>query len=333
MGPILAVVGMASGLRRKSAVADDVAGETRLAAEVDRSMRYHRPFTIALIRCANDSVVDAMARTLRTMDLLAEDAGDDYLVILPECARTEGSAAIERLLDFARAANVEAKAALATCPEDGTSVETLIGCLRAGMRTGRHPSAGAAANATPADGPIVLDPAMHRVYALVERIADTPMTVLILGETGTGKELVAEAIHQRSGRRDKPLIKLNCAALPETLLESELFGYERGAFTGADRREGGLLRGRGRRHDVPRRDRRDAAGVAGQAAARARAAGDPPRRGQSPSGRSTCASSPPPTATSRARSSAGASAQDLLLPARRRHARRAAAARARNRRS
>jgi two-component system response regulator AtoC len=241
MGPILAVVGMASGLRRKSAVADDVTGESRLAAEVDRSMRYHRPFTVALIRCSNDNVVDAMARTLRTMDLLAEDAGDDYLVILPECARTEGSAAIERLLDFARAASVEAKAALATCPEDGTSVETLIGCLRAGMRTGRNPNAGTTASATPADGPIVLDPAMHRVYTLVERIADTPMTVLILGETGTGKELVAEAIHHRSGRRDKPLIKLNCAALPETLLESELFGYERGAFTGADKRKVGYF--------------------------------------------------------------------------------------------
>jgi transcriptional regulator with GAF, ATPase, and Fis domain len=82
---------------------------------------------------------------------------------------------------------------------------------------------------------------MHRVYTLVERIADTPMTVLILGETGTGKELVAEAIHQRSGRRDKPFIKLNCAALPETLLESELFGYERGAFTGADKRKVGFF--------------------------------------------------------------------------------------------
>jgi transcriptional regulator with GAF, ATPase, and Fis domain len=88
---------------------------------------------------------------------------------------------------------------------------------------------------------VAVDPEMQRVYTLVERIANTPMTVLINGETGVGKELVAEAIHRGSGRREKPFIKLNCAALPENLLESELFGYERGAFTGAERRKVGYF--------------------------------------------------------------------------------------------
>jgi len=76
-------------------------------------------------------------------------------------------------------------------------------------------------------------PAMRAVHEMVARVADSPSTVLITGESGTGKELIAKALHQGSSRRDKPLIKVNCAAIPKDLVESELFGYERGAFTGA----------------------------------------------------------------------------------------------------
>ncbi len=77
------------------------------------------------------------------------------------------------------------------------------------------------------------DPNYKKILRQVEQVADTETTVLILGETGTGKELLARAIHQLSSRYDKPLIKINCGALPENLIESELFGHEKGAFTGA----------------------------------------------------------------------------------------------------
>jgi len=81
--------------------------------------------------------------------------------------------------------------------------------------------------------------AMKKVFSLVERISASDSTVLILGESGTGKELVATALHYQSHRKAKPLIKVNCAALPEGLIESELFGHEKGAFTGAVRRKPG----------------------------------------------------------------------------------------------
>ncbi len=89
----------------------------------------------------------------------------------------------------------------------------------------------------PLEGSLALlagnSPSMREVVDVVKRVADTPSTVLITGESGTGKELVASALHESSSRRDKPFIKINCAAIPRELMEAELFGYEKGAFTGA----------------------------------------------------------------------------------------------------
>ena len=84
-------------------------------------------------------------------------------------------------------------------------------------------------------------PAMLSLFNHIEKIAPTDSTVLVLGETGTGKELVARSVHQNSRRADKTLISVNCAAIPDTLIESELFGYEKGAFTGANASRMGLI--------------------------------------------------------------------------------------------
>jgi len=91
-------------------------------------------------------------------------------------------------------------------------------------------------------GPMVgRSPAMQTVYDLIQRVAPTQATVFITGESGTGKELVAQAIHRLSPRRSKPCIALNCGAMSPALIESELFGHERGSFTGADRRRTGYF--------------------------------------------------------------------------------------------
>jgi DNA-binding NtrC family response regulator/pSer/pThr/pTyr-binding forkhead associated (FHA) protein len=238
IGSIHVVVGTTSGLKRSSAIATPEIGEARLIAEVDRAMRYKRPVTVVLVRTAVDAALEAIASVLRPMDLLAEVVGDDYLVILPELDRETGAAALARLIDATKPITKELKTAIAVCPDHGTTAERIIGVLRTSIRTGRaitNPPARADVQ------PLILDPAMQRVYALVDKVADTAMTVLVVGETGVGKELVAEAIHRGSSRRAKVFVKLNCAALPETLLESELFGHERGAFTGADRRKLGFF--------------------------------------------------------------------------------------------
>lgn len=84
-------------------------------------------------------------------------------------------------------------------------------------------------------------PKMKEVYRIVTKIAATSSTVLVYGESGTGKELVARAVHDRSPRKDHPFMAINCAAIPESLIESELFGHEKGSFTGANAREIGIL--------------------------------------------------------------------------------------------
>ncbi|NCC24021.1 MAG: sigma-54-dependent Fis family transcriptional regulator [Deltaproteobacteria bacterium] len=84
-------------------------------------------------------------------------------------------------------------------------------------------------------------PVMKTVFTLIDKIAPTDINVLVTGESGTGKELVARALHGRSHRRDKPFLPINCGGLPENLIESELFGYRKGAFTGADKAKKGLF--------------------------------------------------------------------------------------------
>ena len=148
------------------------------------------------------------------------------------------------------------------------------------------------------EGLVGTSEAMRRVYALIDRVKDTDVPVLITGESGTGKEVVARAVHNAGPRGKKPFLGINCGAIPEHLLESELFGHVRGAFTGADRDRKGLFREAtggsillDEIGEMPPRCR-----PASSASSRRRWCAPSAAPARSPS---TPASSPPPTATSR----------------------------------
>ena len=118
----------------------------------------------------------------------------------------------------------------------------------------------------------------REIIELVQKVAKLSATVLILGESGTGKELLARLIHRESGAAEAPFVAVNLAAIPRELVESTLFGHEKGAFTGAIRQQLGKFELAAGRHAVPGRDRRPAVRAAGEAAARHPGGGDRARR-------------------------------------------------------
>ena len=148
---------------------------------------------------------------------------------------------------------------------------------------------------------VFASPAMHRIADMVERVGPKDVTVLILGQSGTGKELVAKALVAASSRKNRPFVKFNCAALSREVAEDELFGHEKGAFTGAIGERAGMF-GQANGGTLFLDEDRGARSLgAGQAAPRACRRARCAASARTPRSASTSGSSPPPTATSRPR--------------------------------
>jgi DNA-binding NtrC family response regulator len=176
----------------------------------------------------------ALLEALRPGDVLARyGPPGEYEVLLVDTDRAKSRALSAEMVRRLDQDAVAARAGVACFPEDGTSPEVLIAraCDRVRGDRGRAP-----------DPAVVLkNRAMRDLFSLTEKAARGTINVLILGETGAGKEILAQAVHRMSPRASGPFVCLNCAALSDSLLESELFGHEKGAFTGALATKVGLL--------------------------------------------------------------------------------------------
>jgi DNA-binding NtrC family response regulator len=211
---------------------DDLVG--RVEQECARDSRDDVQFAVIRIRVAGNApehaILDALTAMLRELDVIAELGDHHYELLLIDTSLSQAEHVAQRLVASLQLVG-SVSHRLAHFPTDGRSACALMARL-GGDRD---------------DAPdlVIAEPAMRDLYALARRIAASDLPVLILGETGVGKEKMSRVIHDSSPRADKPFVAINCAAINDNLLESELFGHERGAFTGAHAVKAGLLESAG----------------------------------------------------------------------------------------
>ncbi|WP_233605001.1 sigma 54-interacting transcriptional regulator [Corallococcus sp. AB030] len=222
----------------------------RLSEELDRVHSSGLAVSVLALevesaRVPQVELVRALHGALRLMDGVGQ-VGGTLMVLLPDLSGEEAEAAAAHLVSVLTPLAGRGRAGLASAPGGGMQGDALLGSAKAAALA-------AAPGETRVSGPsmyrlalgersvVVADAALMRLFELLRRLAASPLPVLIHGETGAGKENAAWAVHHWSPRSAQPFVALNCAALPESLVEGELFGHERGAFSGADRARAGLL--------------------------------------------------------------------------------------------
>jgi len=217
--------------------------ESRLEAECNRAEAVGGTFALARLRLERPlpwtTLAPMFAREVPSPHIFGAYGPNDYELLLIEKSPADVEQMLANFSNAFRQVGVDVRAPVAWFPRDGRTADALIARVN-GLLRGRLelvPS-------EPAPAPPVAEArgtAMARIHDLAARAAPSTISVLIMGETGVGKDVMARIIHRRSTRADKPFLALNCAGLTESLIESELFGHEKGSFTGANQQKLGLL--------------------------------------------------------------------------------------------
>jgi DNA-binding NtrC family response regulator len=252
LGGVIASINMTgpgSGLR---GIEPYEAFHRRLAEEVTRARSFRRPIALVMLRAMSleeghvSGWAPRICRALRDVDHATLYGQRSLLVLLPEIGASEALVIARELVLGGQLGEAPLVAGVCAFPERSTAEELLDAVRRAARAATLDERVHAASDADEQAAKrerrvIVASEAMRGVYDLVRRVAGATIPVLVLGETGTGKEVIAAAIHEASPRRAAPMRSVNCGAIPATLIESALFGHEQGAFTGAERAAPGLF--------------------------------------------------------------------------------------------
>jgi DNA-binding NtrC family response regulator len=210
----------------------------RLDEECASSVRGRSPF--ALVRLDVEGEVSTsrcaglLPLCLQPSDIIGAYGPQQYELLLPQTTPEAATKMVADLGASLQQAGITFRTGTAHHPVDGSSAAELLERACQAVRPG-------AIQPGPASDIILVDPAMQELHGLARDVAKSNINVLIVGETGTGKEILAEVVHRASPRAQGNFLSLNCAALSENLVEAELFGYEKGAFTGATQAKQGLL--------------------------------------------------------------------------------------------
>ncbi|HEX3758053.1 MAG TPA: sigma 54-interacting transcriptional regulator [Kofleriaceae bacterium] len=253
-GDVIAVGNAVLVVRRPARVGGSRATEQpvliqRLTEELSRLAGYERELSLVVVRRAgrdDPGLLAAIAERLRVIDAAAPIGGGFVAALLPERGPDEALALARALAGTDGPDGGRLAVGVASAPHDGIDPDAMLGAARAACAAADPGTARRACDAVEiitagTQRILVADPAMTRLYELARRLARSAIPILIHGETGAGKELAAASIHAFSARAAGPFVSVNCAAIPESLAESELFGHARGAFSGAATARAGHL--------------------------------------------------------------------------------------------